>query len=252
MLRLLVVLACVAVALAVECEPCDPGQCAVATDCYAGVVMDLCNCCAVCGKREGEECDDPQQNIKKKLRGDGRCGENLDCQVVKTNQKKGNKRAALCVCKETDMVCGSDGNTYGNLCQLMEVSYKNGTADAPKVQKWGPCETAPVIASGPKHAHEQLGDKVVIDCEVRGFPIPVITWEKTGEDGRVVRLPGDREDMAIQTRGGPDKLMVTGWVQIVDLKPSDSGTYTCIATNEKGETRADARVGVYKATKGEL
>ena len=39
------------------------------------------------------------------------------------------------------MVCGSDGNTYTNLCQLMEVAYKNGTQDAPKVQMWGPCES---------------------------------------------------------------------------------------------------------------
>ena len=39
------------------------------------------------------------------------------------------------------MVCGSDGKTYTNLCQLMEVAYKNGTQDAPKVQMWGPCES---------------------------------------------------------------------------------------------------------------
>lgn len=88
----LVALACWAAgARAADCGECDPSQCAVATDCYAGVVMDLCNCCAVCGKREGEECDDPQMNIRKRLRGDGRCGENLECQVVKTNQKKGRK-----------------------------------------------------------------------------------------------------------------------------------------------------------------
>ena len=93
MLRVLVLAAvCWAGALATEeCAECDPSQCAVATDCYAGVVMDLCNCCAVCGKREGEECDDPQQKIREKLRGEGRCGENLECKVVKTNQKSGNK-----------------------------------------------------------------------------------------------------------------------------------------------------------------
>ena len=92
MLRLLLlVAACWAGSLAAECGECDPSQCAVATECYAGVVMDLCNCCAVCGKREGEECDDPEQKIRKNLRGDGRCGENLECKVVRTNQKKGKK-----------------------------------------------------------------------------------------------------------------------------------------------------------------
>ena len=88
---LLLVAACWAGSLAAECGECDPSQCALATDCYAGVVMDLCNCCAVCGKREGEECDDPEQNIRENLRGDGRCGENLECKVVRTNQKKGKK-----------------------------------------------------------------------------------------------------------------------------------------------------------------
>ena len=47
-----------------------------------------------------------------------------------------------------------------------------------------------MIVTGPQNAHEQLGDKVVLDCEVFGFPIPQITWYKMGEDGRNTSLPG--------------------------------------------------------------
>ena len=56
--------------------------------------------------------------------------------------------------------------------------------------------------------------------------------------------PGDDLYMAVQVRGGPEPFMVTSWVQIVDLRPSDTGIYTCIASNSEGEARASAKVGV--------
>jgi len=56
--------------------------------------------------------------------------------------------------------------------------------------------------------------------------------------------PGDDLYVAVQVRGGPEPFMVTSWVQIVDLRPSDTGIYTCIASNSEGEARASAKVGV--------
>lgn len=48
----------------------------------------------------------------------------------------------------------------------------------------------------------------------------------------------------MQLRGGPESQMSTSWVQIVQLRPSDAGIYSCIATNEKGTTRAVALVDI--------
>lgn len=41
-----------------KCGECDPAKCVPpADDCLAGLVRDLCGCCYVCGRREGELCD---------------------------------------------------------------------------------------------------------------------------------------------------------------------------------------------------
>ena len=59
-----------------------------------------------------------------------------------------------------------------------------------------------MIVTGPQNAHEQLGDKVVLDCEVFGFPIPQITWYKMGEDGRNTSLPGTgNEGLTVRPTG---------------------------------------------------
>ena len=57
---------------------------------------------------------------------------------------------------------------------------------------------------------------------------------------------GDDQHVAIQMRGGPEPLMVTGWMQIMSLDPSYIGTYHCIATNALGQVYSLATVGVYK------
>jgi hypothetical protein len=40
--------------------------------------------------------------------------------------------------------------------------------------------------------------------------------------------------------------MVSGWVQLMDVQPSDGGVYTCVARNKLGESRFSANVGIYK------
>ncbi|NXA56558.1 IBP7 protein, partial [Nothocercus julius] len=57
-------------------------------------------------------------------------------------------------------------------------------------------------------------------------------------------LPGDRENLAIQTRGGPEKHEVTGWVLISPLSKEDAGEYECHASNAKGEATASAKIHV--------
>uniref|UniRef100_A0A8C9UH29 Insulin like growth factor binding protein 7 n=1 Tax=Serinus canaria TaxID=9135 RepID=A0A8C9UH29_SERCA len=61
---------------------------------------------------------------------------------------------------------------------------------------------------------------------------------------RMELLPGDRENLAIQTRGGPEKHEVTGWVLISPLSKEDAGEYECHASNAKGEATASAKIHV--------
>ena len=61
-----------------------------------------------------------------------------------------------------------------------------------------------------------------------------------------IMLLGDDQYVAIQMRGGPEPLMVTGWMQIMSLDPSYIGTYHCIATNTIGQVYEMATVGVYR------
>ncbi|ERE91272.1 insulin-like growth factor-binding protein 7 [Cricetulus griseus] len=64
---------------------------------------------------------------------------------------------------------------------------------------------------------------------------------------RTELLPGDRENLAIQTRGGPEKHEVTGWVLVSPLSKEDAGEYECHASNSQGEASASAKITVVDA-----
>ncbi|KAJ0023985.1 hypothetical protein NQD34_003884 [Periophthalmus magnuspinnatus] len=55
---------------------------------------------------------------------------------------------------------------------------------------------------------------------------------------KVELLPGDRDNLAVQTRGGPEKHEVTGWVLISPLTQAEQGAYECRASNSQGEATA--------------
>jgi len=219
------------------CSPCHSVECETLHQCLAGVVPDRCGCCQVCARREGELCDD---------RGDqkfGTCGDNLDCQY---QQETGE---SICVCRESNAICGSDGITYDTPCQLNEESVRREAS--PKMAElsmsyWGPCKEAPMIISPPDDTYGPIGANLTLDCEARGYPAPTISWQFDNVEGKTILLPSDDQDISIQLRGGPEPLMVTGWAQIQALDPSYSGMYHCIAANSEGTVHAKAAVGVYR------
>lgn len=57
---------------------------------------------------------------------------------------------------------------------------------------------------------------------------------------------GDDTLIAIQTRGGPDRLTVTSWVQIMEFKPTHTGNYTCSGTNAAGTATATGTLEIRK------
>ena len=111
---------------------CDKSMCPrMSGDCLAGQVLDHCNCCQVCASGEDEACGG-----NGKL-GDPVCGEGLECSVSggvaysATVRRRG--KSGICVCKSTDPVCGSDGVSYRNLCELKRVSKRAQKLQQPPV-----------------------------------------------------------------------------------------------------------------------
>lgn len=109
----------------------------------------------------------------------------------------------------------------------------------------------PSIVTPPKDIWNVTGAKVYLSCEVIGIPTPVLIWNKVKRDHSGVQrtelLPGDRENLAIQTRGGPEKHEVTGWVLVSPLSKEDTGEYECHASNSQGQASASAKITVVDA-----
>ncbi|NWR09589.1 IBP7 protein, partial [Paradoxornis webbianus] len=156
----------------------------------------------------------------------------------------------VCLCKSRYPVCGSDGLTYGSGCQLRAASLRAQSRGEPAISQRskGACEQGPSIVTPPKDIWNVTGAQIYLSCEVIGIPTPVLIWNKIirGQYGvqRMELLPGDRENLAIQTRGGPEKHEVTGWVLISPLSKDDAGEYECHASNAKGEATASAKIHV--------
>ncbi|XP_070782729.1 serine protease HTRA1B isoform X2 [Enoplosus armatus] len=101
-------------------EKCDKSQCApIPADCLAGDVLDGCDCCPVCASGEGEHCGGT---------GDRECAEGMECvvtdgvEVSATVRRRG--KAGVCSCSSSEPVCGSDGVSYRNICELKRVSNR--------------------------------------------------------------------------------------------------------------------------------
>ncbi|XP_050801429.1 insulin-like growth factor-binding protein 7 [Gopherus flavomarginatus] len=222
------------------CGPCLPALCPALPlrGCALGRARDACGCCWRCARGEGEAC------------GTGaRCAAGLECAPRPGRAGP----PALCVCKSRYPVCGSDGVTYPSACRLRAaaLSAQRRGQRGPSQRRKGACEQGPSIVTPPKEIWNVTGAKIYLSCEVMGIPTPVLTWNKIirGQYGvqRLELLPGDRDNLAIQTRGGPEKHEVTGWVLISPLNKEDAGEYECHASNSKGEATASARITVVNA-----
>ncbi|XP_065103459.1 kazal-type serine peptidase inhibitor domain 3 [Paramisgurnus dabryanus] len=211
------------------CDTCMPELCPPARGCRAGLVKDRCACCSECGNLEGQTCDLGHRNVYY-----GLCGENLECQLDRLD---GEEDEPQCVCLSQQTVCGSDGQTYTNICQFKEAAFINPQLNMTD----GPCKTVPNIKVPPHNQVNVTGSSVAFMCEVSAFPMALVEWRK---DGKEVILPGDDPHISIQSRGGPQKYMLSSWLQIEVSSPADSGTYRCIARNELGQVSATAILGV--------
>ncbi|XP_072545004.1 kazal-type serine protease inhibitor domain-containing protein 1-like [Salminus brasiliensis] len=195
-----------------SCEECDRSRCPAAPPgCPAGLVRDRCGCCEHCGNAEGQWCD-----LNRSQEFYGRCGSGLRCQRRPSHARgRWGDPEPRCVCRSRGVVCGSDGRTYPNLCQLREASSKLETTLYQTAL--GPCSS------------------------VTAYPLPNVGWKKKGSDHF---LPGDDPHISVQVRGGPQRYTVSTWLQILGLRQSDAGVFVCTFHNALGETSASAQLSV--------
>lgn len=143
-------------------DKCDKSACLpVPEDCITGETLDQCSCCSVCAAAEGQLCGGSGQL------GDPVCGDGLECSVsdgvgsTSTVRRRG--KAGMCVCKNPDSVCGSDGKTYRNVCELRLVNLKaEKTHQQPTViaiQK-GSCGKGQEDPDSPRHKYNFIADVV--------------------------------------------------------------------------------------------
>ncbi|XP_078534657.1 serine protease HTRA3 [Lissotriton helveticus] len=127
---------------------CDVSRCP-SPSCPSGYVPDRCNCCLVCAAGEGEACGRKE---------DPPCGDSLEC------KHPAGKRMAkgVCQCKLTPKVCGSDGKTYDNVCQLKVETRKALQQGLPAIlqaQK-GACESGHQHRNSPRYKFNFIADVV--------------------------------------------------------------------------------------------
>uniref|UniRef100_A0A8C1NT74 Kazal-type serine peptidase inhibitor domain 3 n=1 Tax=Cyprinus carpio TaxID=7962 RepID=A0A8C1NT74_CYPCA len=219
-----------------HCEECVPELCPLPLGCRAGLVRDSCGCCSQCANLEGQTCDLGQRNVYY-----GLCGENLECKLDRSDEADGEEPEAQCVCLSQKPLCGSDGQTYINICKYKEAAYSNPGLNVSD----GPCRTVPIIKVPPHNLVNATGSSIAFLCEVFAFPMAQVEWRK---DGKEVILPGDDPHISVQSRGGPQKYELSSWLQIEEASQMDSGTYRCIARNELGHVSATAILGVLHGT----
>ncbi|XP_037610106.1 serine protease HTRA1B [Sebastes umbrosus] len=144
-------------------EKCDKSKCApIPADCLAGDVLDGCDCCPVCASGEGEPCTGTDSG-----NGHSECAEGMQCvvsgggvEVSSTVRRRGT--AGVCACTSSDPVCGSDGVSYRNVCELKRVSNRAIKLQQPPVIfiQRGACGTTQLNPDSLRYKYNFIADVV--------------------------------------------------------------------------------------------
>lgn len=122
------VIGCPASCVRSTCPPPTPA------DCPAGEVLDQCDCCPVCASARGEVCGGTGRL------GDPRCADGMQCvaaaggagaEVSATVRRRG--KTGVCACPIVDPVCGSNGVSYRDVCELKRVSQRAQKVHQPPI-----------------------------------------------------------------------------------------------------------------------
>uniref|UniRef100_T1HBS1 Uncharacterized protein n=1 Tax=Rhodnius prolixus TaxID=13249 RepID=T1HBS1_RHOPR len=140
------------------CKLCDNVFCPPTAEACPSTsrVNDPCGCCpdGICPAAESETCSPA-----------------VPCERGYFCEQEEETAAGVCRCRrDLRAVCASDNTTYLSICQMEEQPHK------PSLLKWGHCDSAPHIVSGGEDVEVLLGQPLAVDCEIKGAPIPSVTW----------------------------------------------------------------------------
>ncbi|KAL5019774.1 hypothetical protein ScPMuIL_002666 [Solemya velum] len=135
------------------------------------------------------------------------------------NQEKGRLSVAGDGTFRIERVRFEDAGEY--MCQALNAIGNAETSARIDVREHDP-RPPPIIRIGPQNQTLPTKSLALLLCEAVGTPHPSVRWYK---DGRALPMADTRITQ-----------LSTGTLQISDLKIPDSGTYTCKATSETGET----------------
>ncbi|XP_012252756.2 insulin-like growth factor-binding protein-related protein 1 isoform X2 [Athalia rosae] len=207
--------------------------------CALGPVTDSCGCCpkGVCARLPGESCWNStlQGKLAPERRNDGFCAENYQCQL-RTDLHAEDEPEAICVCAEEGYACGTDNITYSTTCQLLDVS-RQAKKKSLALKNKGPCPSRPEMQSA-RHLVlvESAGRMISVECDVKAFPLPKISWRYRSADGKTfIELPGPEHDAVINSMDGPDPMTRSSTMQLARLTKDHRGSYECIASNPSGK-----------------
>ncbi|XP_076245157.1 insulin-like growth factor-binding protein-related protein 1 [Calliopsis andreniformis] len=221
--------------------PEDPGKCLL------GSVPDPCECCkkGLCARLDGEPCwNSSISEISVKSRNHGFCARNYLCKL-RSDLEEQDEPQSVCVCMEQSPACGSNNKTYTTPCALHEQSMRLKSPSSLKLQHLGPCESRPWIVSPLENILTTSGQRIALNCEVKGFPIPDIFWEFQSADGKqVLKLPAKEHEATIHINMDAEALTRSSWLQLPRLGQKHVGKYYCIANNTLGEASTTSHVTI--------